>query len=126
MLHACDTQMFQEETGGTYQVLEVHKQPVFGLLQQNYHFFFLPVISLEASEWTNGENIGGGRSEGGAHSQGINALPISISVNHSGVLLKCMSWQDPQDSLIILSGCGTSGRMAFLITVHGLKSDKGQ
>lgn len=77
MLHTCDSQMFQEETGGAYQVLGVHKQPsTFRFLQQNYHFFVLPVISLEASEWTNGENIGGGCAEGGAHSQGINALPV--------------------------------------------------
>lgn len=26
--------------------------------------------------------------------------------------------QDPRDSLIVLSGCGTSGRLAFLITVR--------
>lgn len=25
--------------------------------------------------------------------------------------------QDPKDSLVVLSGCGTSGRMAFLISV---------
>lgn len=25
--------------------------------------------------------------------------------------------QDPEDSLVVLSGCGTSGRLAFLIAV---------
>lgn len=28
-----------------------------------------------------------------------------------------MCVQDPQDSLIVLSGCGTSGRIAFLVAV---------
>lgn len=30
--------------------------------------------------------------------------------------LLCLK-QDPEDSLVVLSGCGTSGRMAFLISV---------
>uniref|UniRef100_A0A665U4T3 SIS domain-containing protein n=1 Tax=Echeneis naucrates TaxID=173247 RepID=A0A665U4T3_ECHNA len=53
MLQACDAQMFQAETGETYQ--------------------------------------------GGAHSEGV--LPL-----------------DPLDKLVVLSGCGTSGRLAFLMS----------
>lgn len=33
-------------------------------------------------------------------------------------------WQDPQDSLVVLSGCGTSGRIAFLIAVKISKEAK--
>ncbi|XP_041822257.1 glucokinase regulatory protein [Chelmon rostratus] len=65
MLQACDAQMFQEETGGTYQRL-LSDQVVETLME------------------------------------------VSKRVE---LILK-----DPQDSLVVLSGCGTSGRMAFLIT----------
>ncbi|XP_070813984.1 glucokinase regulatory protein [Chaetodon trifascialis] len=65
MLQACDSQMFQEETGTTYQRL-LSEQVVETLME------------------------------------------VSKRVE---LILK-----DPQDSLVVLSGCGTSGRMAFLIT----------
>uniref|UniRef100_A0A8C2WSA9 SIS domain-containing protein n=1 Tax=Cyclopterus lumpus TaxID=8103 RepID=A0A8C2WSA9_CYCLU len=65
MLQSCDTQMFQEETGGTYQRL-LSEQVVETLTE------------------------------------------VAKKVEH---ILK-----DPRDSLIVLSGCGTSGRLAFLIT----------
>ncbi|TKS66241.1 Glucokinase regulatory protein [Collichthys lucidus] len=66
MLQACDAQMFQEETGATYQRL-LSEQVVETLME------------------------------------------VAQRVE---LILK-----DPQDSLVVLSGCGTSGRMAFLITV---------
>ncbi|XP_062270579.1 glucokinase regulatory protein [Scomber scombrus] len=64
MLQACDSQMFQEEEGTTYQ----------RLLSDN-----VVITMMEVAE----------RVE---------------------LILK-----DPQDSLVVLSGCGTSGRLAFLI-----------
>ncbi|XP_056286786.1 glucokinase regulatory protein isoform X2 [Pseudoliparis swirei] len=64
MLQACDAQMFQEETGGTYQRL----------------------LSEQVAE---------------------TLAEVAKKVEH---ILK-----DPRDSLVVLSGCGTSGRMAFLI-----------
>ncbi|TMS11534.1 Glucokinase regulatory protein [Larimichthys crocea] len=65
MLQACDAQMFQEETGATYQRL----------------------LSERVVE---------------------TLMEVAQRVE---LILK-----DPQDSLVVLSGCGTSGRMAFLIT----------
>uniref|UniRef100_A0A8D0B0J9 SIS domain-containing protein n=1 Tax=Sander lucioperca TaxID=283035 RepID=A0A8D0B0J9_SANLU len=66
MLQACDAQMFQEETGATYQRL-LSKQVVETLME------------------------------------------VAKKVER---ILK-----DPRDSVVVLSGCGTSGRLAFLITV---------
>lgn len=65
MLQACDAQMFQEETGATYQRL-LSEQVVETLME------------------------------------------VAQKVE---LILK-----DPQDSLVVLSGCGTSGRLAFLIS----------
>ncbi|XP_070711932.1 glucokinase regulatory protein [Pempheris klunzingeri] len=65
MLQACDTQMFQEETGATYQRL-LSEQVIETLME------------------------------------------VAKRVE---LILK-----DPQDSLVVLSGCGTSGRLAFLVT----------
>ncbi|XP_039649546.1 glucokinase regulatory protein isoform X2 [Perca fluviatilis] len=65
MLQACDAQMFQEETGATYQRL-LSKQVVETLME------------------------------------------VAKKVER---ILK-----DPRDSVVVLSGCGTSGRLAFLIT----------
>uniref|UniRef100_A0A8P4G7C7 SIS domain-containing protein n=1 Tax=Dicentrarchus labrax TaxID=13489 RepID=A0A8P4G7C7_DICLA len=65
MLQACDAQMFQEETGATYQRLL-------------------------------GERV-------------VETV-VEVAKRVQLVL------KDPQDSLVVLSGCGTSGRMAFLIT----------
>ncbi|XP_032362267.1 glucokinase regulatory protein isoform X2 [Etheostoma spectabile] len=65
MLQACDAQMFQEETGATYQRL-LSKQVVETLME------------------------------------------VAKKVE---CILK-----DPRDSVVVLSGCGTSGRLAFLIT----------
>ncbi|XP_067439087.1 glucokinase regulatory protein isoform X3 [Thunnus thynnus] len=64
MLQACDTQMFQEEAGTTYQRLLSDK---------------VVKTMMEVAE-------------------------------RVALILK-----DPQDSLVVLSGCGTSGRLAFLI-----------
>ncbi|XP_029306481.1 glucokinase regulatory protein isoform X3 [Cottoperca gobio] len=65
MLQACDAQMFQEESGATYQRL-LSEQVVATLME------------------------------------------VAQKVE---IILK-----DPRDSLVVLSGCGTSGRLAFLIT----------
>ncbi|XP_049426488.1 glucokinase regulatory protein isoform X1 [Epinephelus fuscoguttatus] len=65
MLHASDTQMFQEETRATYQRL-LSEQVVETLME--------------------------------------------VAKNVELIL------KDPRDSLVVLSGCGTSGRLAFLIT----------
>ncbi|KAM9334271.1 glucokinase regulatory protein [Symphorus nematophorus] len=65
MLQACDAQMFQEETGATYQRL-LSEQVVEALME------------------------------------------VAKRVE---LILK-----DPQESLVVLSGCGTSGRLAFLIS----------
>ncbi|XP_042368793.1 glucokinase regulatory protein [Plectropomus leopardus] len=65
MLQACDAQMFQEETGATYQRL-LSEQVVETLME------------------------------------------VAQDVE---LILK-----DPRDSLVVLSGCGTSGRLAFLIS----------
>lgn len=73
MLHASDTQMFQEETRATYQRL-LSEQVVETLME--------------------------------------------VAKNVELIL------KDPRDSLVVLSGCGTSGRLAFLITVKAvLKCD---
>ncbi|XP_070786951.1 glucokinase regulatory protein [Enoplosus armatus] len=67
MLQACDAQMFQEETGATYQRLSSER-----------------VVETLMEVAKRVERI----------------LKVS----------------DPQDSLVVLSGCGTSGRLAFLIS----------
>ncbi|XP_047432340.1 glucokinase regulatory protein isoform X2 [Mugil cephalus] len=64
MLQACDSQMFQEEAGETYQRL---------------------------------------------FSGGVVGTLVEVSKRVELIL------KDPQDSLVVLSGCGTSGRLAFLV-----------
>lgn len=82
-------------------------------------FLFNFFVILEAFERTSGGDVNGGCSEGGAHSEGT-SLCLYFCLSVSRVVSACLVLlsQDPQDSLVVLSGCGTSGRMAFLITVN--------
>lgn len=45
-------------------------------------------------------------------------LLISVVIKWIDEMIILLLEQDPQDSLVVLSGCGTSGRLAFLITVN--------
>lgn len=118
MLQACDGQMFAEDSGDGYQVRTRSGR------SNQFQFFWilLTTVLSETLEPTGDRNNGGGRQEGGANSQGIlTPPPFCLSVGPDTLAFLLLLYQDPQDSLVVLSGCGTSGRIAFLTSVNILK-----
>lgn len=119
MLQACDTQMFQEATGDSYQVQVFHKQwvAVMFLWQHSNDYLIVIFRGFWVNKWWKHwwRLLRGWSSFSRYHLSAC--MHFCWSVRHAVKAYLLFLQQDPQDSLVVLSGCGTSGRMAYLIAV---------
>lgn len=123
MLEACDTQMFQEEAGETYQVNIFHESDFNSTWWMMSLWWWCHSQRLLSEHVVDTLVEVAKRVELILKVSSLWLYPFQLVKSTVKACLLCPK-QDPEDSLVVLSGCGTSGRMAFLISVKvwGLKS----